>query len=94
MNGGPLKEASRESGGEAWWQVLLKIVTPAGVLAILAVASGIQGQLDRNCDATVDAIGGIRAVVQIDNELALPKNREIRELLLKGKLDTGELDCG
>lgn len=59
----------------------LRLITPAGVLAILAVAFQINSNLDRNCDATKAVSIVTLGLVSADSDVAPTEARRLREFL-------------
>lgn len=59
-----------------------RLLTPAGVLAIIPIALAILNGIDENREASCAAIDKVSAVVRVDDELERPVNAELRRQLL------------
>lgn len=67
-----------------WSSILvgtLRGVTPAGVVIIVIAVLGIEGDINRNCEATADLAKGLASVAAVDNELSKPENKAQRDFV-------------
>jgi hypothetical protein len=69
---------SKNGNGEPLWGKFLRGVTPAGVIAIVVLVSGIQSDIHNNCLATKEIGRNQSIIIQVDNDLTPREKKTLR----------------